>query len=145
MKIKKQGDSYVAVLEIGEEFISSLATIAESEKIHAASIHAIGALRDFELGYYYLDRKEYGRKRFDEIAELISGAGNISLRNGKPFVHLHAVLGREDYSVIGGHLFSGIVAVTAEVLLVKLPERIERRYDDRTGLQLINLSSGKTL
>lgn len=138
MDIKKQGNVYVLILEIGEEFLTSLTHFAKEENVLAGSIHAIGALRDFELGYYYLDKKEYGRKKFSEIAELISCSGNLARKEGNSFVHIHVAMGREDFTVIGGHLFSGIVAVTAEVVLIPFPEKIDRTYDQRTGLWLLN-------
>jgi uncharacterized protein len=145
MKIQKQDNSYVVILEIGEELISSLTGFANQEQVTAASISAIGALRDFELGYYYPDRKEYGRKKFEEIAELISCTGNIAIRQEVPFIHAHAVLGRNDFTVVGGHLFEGIVAVTAEIIVFPLADRMERSYDERTGLYLLSSGSRKAL
>ena len=145
MEVKVQGSTRVLILEIGEELHSSITSYAEKEQILSGSIQAIGALRDFELGYYYLDRKEYGRKKFPEICELISCSGNLSIREGKSFAHIHALLGRDDYSVIGGHLFSGIVAVTAEIILNPFPIRMERFYDEQTGLFLVKSAPGKAL
>jgi uncharacterized protein len=136
--VRKQGSAYVLIPKIGEELLTSLTRFATEEKVYAGSIHAIGALRDFELGYYYLDKKEYGRKKFTEIAELISCSGNLASKEGNPFVHIHVAMGREDYTVIGGHLFSGIVAVTAEIVLLPFPEKMDRTYDERTGLFLLN-------
>jgi uncharacterized protein len=145
MEIQKQGKSYIVVLEIGEPLLSSLSDFATQEGLTGATIQAIGALRDFELGYYYLDRKEYGRQKFNEIAELITCSGNIAIRKEAPFVHVHALLGRDDFTVIGGHLFEGTVAVTAEISVLPFPKRIERAFDERTGLYLLNLRSRKTL
>ena len=138
MDVQKQGSAYLLVLKIGEELVTSLTEFAQKENIVAGAIHAIGALRDFELGYYYLNKKEYGRSKFNEIHELISCSGNLGTREGKPFAHIHVSMGREDFTVIGGHLFSGIVAVTAEVILWPFPEIMERNYDGRTGLFLLN-------
>src|SRR4030095_9503794 len=115
MKVILEDEVIVAVLEIGEEIISTLTDYVLRKNITAGSLNAIGALRNYELGYYYLDRKEYWRKKFEPISELISFSGNIALREGKVFLHVHATLGQEDFTVAGGHLFSGIVAVTAEV------------------------------
>jgi uncharacterized protein len=145
MRIQKQENSYIVILEIGEALISSLTAFAQQEQISAASINAIGALRDFQLGYYYLDRKEYGRKKFQEIAELISCSGNIAIRKQSPFIHVHALLGRDDFTVVGGHLFEGVVAVTAEVIVVPFPTEMERTFDERTGLYLISSGSRKAL
>ncbi len=137
MEVRNQGSAYVLVLEIGEQVINELTVFAGKRNITSASISGIGALRDFELGYYYLDRKEYGRRKFTEIAELISCSGNLAIREGNPFAHLHALLGKDDFSVIGGHLFEGTVAVTAEFVLTPFPEQMQRDYDERTGLYLL--------
>ncbi len=138
MNVRKQGTAYVLIPKIGDELLTSLMGFAKEENIAAGSIQAIGALQDFELGYYYLNKKEYGRKKFNEIAELISCSGNLARREGNPFIHIHVAMGRDDFSVIGGHLFSGIVAVTAEVILFPFPEKMDRTYDERTGLFLLN-------
>lgn len=147
MRVARNGGLYTIRLEIGEELVASVTAFAKAEKLASASVMGIGALRDFELGYYFLNRKEYQRKKFsDEIVELLSCLGNIATRNDGStyFSHLHVCLGRADYSVIGGHLFSGIVAVTAEIFLNPLPESISRRQDETTGLALLDLPLGKT-
>jgi len=136
LKVKLEAEVLVLVLEIGEEIISTLTRFVADRKIYAGTLSAIGALRDFELGYYFLDRKEYGRRKFEAIHELVSFTGNIGIREAKSFLHVHASLGREDYSLVAGHLFSGIVAVTAEVILHPLPGKMERTFDEWTGLYL---------
>jgi predicted DNA-binding protein with PD1-like motif len=138
MKVILEDEVIVAAMEIGEELISTLTDYVQKEDITAESLNAIGALRNFELGYYYLDRKEYGRKRFEPIAELIACSGNIALRDGKPFLHVHAALGQENFTVVGGHLFSGIVAVTVEVILRPINGEMKRSYNEQTGLYLLD-------
>lgn len=119
--------------------MSSLVSFAEKHEIFSAEVHAIGALKDFELGYYLLNKKQYKRSKYTEIAELVSCIGNISQKDGKPFPHLHTSLGLPDFQVIGGHLFSGIVAVTVEAIVRPLPEILLRKFDEVTGLFLWNL------
>lgn len=139
MKVLQQGEAYIIKVDLGEELTSSIVRFATHEKIEAAAISAIGAVRDFELGYYRLADQEYTRKRFTGIAELISCLGNLAIRDGKPFPHLHVNVGFEDFTTAGGHFFSGIVAVTAEVFLRPLPKRMERKHDQQTGLALLDL------
>lgn len=139
MRVKAQNASYFLKFEMGEELVSSLTEFATEQNIHAATIQGIGALRDFELGYYALDQKEYNRRKYSEIVELISCNGNIAMRENKQFAHIHVCLGLPDFRAIGGHLFSGIVAVTAEVLLHPLPERMDRAYEEKAGLFLLDL------
>ncbi|MCI0443124.1 DNA-binding protein [bacterium] len=83
MKTLIQDDTHVLALEIGEELVGSILRYSEQSKIHAASIQAIGAIRNFELGYYVLDQKQYLRKKVDEIAELIGCSGNLAMKNDK--------------------------------------------------------------
>lgn len=145
MKSAIQGDTHVLALEIGEDLVESILRYAEKTKMSAASIQAIGAIRNFELGYYVLDQKQYLRKKVDEIAELISCAGNLAIKEDKQFVHVHVVAGLRDFSVIGGHLFSAIVAVTAEVILRPMPNVMKRSFNNETGLYLLDLVPWKAL
>lgn len=137
--LKSSTDVYVLKLSIGEEVSSSLISVAEKYGIYGAEVQAIGALKDFEIGYYQLNKKQYKRSKYAEIAELISCAGNISEKDGKPFIHLHATFGLQNFQVIGGHLFSGIVAVSMEAIIRPLPEKLLRKFDEVTGLFLWDL------
>jgi predicted DNA-binding protein with PD1-like motif len=139
MKSVIQGETHVLALEIGEELVESILSYAEKSKISAATIQAIGAIRNFELGYYVLNEKQYLRKKVEEIAELISCSGNLAIKDDKPFVHVHVSAGLRDFSTIGGHLFSAIVAVTAEVILTPMPKVMKRSFNDETGLYLLDL------
>ncbi|RMG40749.1 MAG: DNA-binding protein [Methanobacteriota archaeon] len=120
--------------------MATLQEFLEKEKIGAGSLTAIGALKEVELGYFYLNEKTYSRKKFEGIYELVSFIGNISIVEGKPFVHAHAVLSGPDYHPIAGHFFDGIVAVTMEVHLQPSSESITREDDTTTGLKLLKLS-----
>lgn len=145
MKVQKQDDLFFIVMDMGEELPGSLVRFAEQNGIEAADFQGIGALRDFELGYFVLSSGDYKRQKYTEIVELLNGTGNLAMREGKPFAHMHVTLGLPDYSVIGGHLFSGIVAVTAEIVFRPLPVRMNRTYDERTRLFLLDLPGWKAL
>ena len=54
-------------------------------------------------------------------------SGNISMKEGEPFVHAHVVLGGPDFQCRSGHLFAANVAVTVELHLLPLGFEIERR------------------
>jgi hypothetical protein len=47
-------------------------------------------LSDVELQYY--EKGKYKTRRFKKPMELLSLQGNISLKEGKPFIHVHAAL-----------------------------------------------------
>ena len=97
---------------------------------------AIGALSRAELGYYDQLSHEYGTIFLDEPVELASCSGNISMRDGRPFVHAHAVLSDRTGGTFGGHLTSGTI-FAAELYLQELSGLpLKRVSDSITGLKL---------
>jgi len=135
-----QGDKekYLLVINRGEKLVEAITRFAKENKLKGGLISGIGALMNAELGFYHLDTKTYQRTLFDKgDFELISLHGNITKNNGEYFTHVHCSLGKEDYSVIGGHLFEAEVAVVAEVYITPLGVLPERDEDKSIGLNLI--------
>jgi hypothetical protein len=104
--------------------------------IEAAFISAIGALTRADLGYYDQATREYHVTPVEESVELAACSGNISLLEGRPFVHAHAVLANGQGRSWAGHLIRGTV-FAAELYLQELPGlRLHRTLDFVTGLNL---------
>ncbi len=129
-------DRHFLVLKKGEELISSLTQFLTEKNITAGSISGLGAVEKVDIAYYDLSTKTYLRKVFPDIYELLSATGNAALLDGKHFPHIHIVIGNRQYQTFGGHLFSAIVAATVELSIIAMPFRVERAYDDETGLKL---------
>ena len=129
-------NSTIVVLEKGEKLVESLTQFAQLTQINAASLQGLGALEEVELGYYDLHKKTYKRTTLKGDWELVAMNGNITLKDGMPFVHVHAALGGEDFSLKGGHLFEAVVAVTCEVSLIPHTALIERHAHSAIGLSL---------
>jgi predicted DNA-binding protein with PD1-like motif len=128
-------------LERGEQVAASIAGFCESRGIEAATFSAIGAIKNTQLGYYSLETREYFFKTVAEDREVASMTGNVALVEGKPFVHVHALLSAcdESLAVIGGHIKEAEVAVTLEVFLTPLGTQISRIMNDEVGLKLLDL------
>lgn len=139
MRGARTAGGYLLRVEKGEELLSALAAFATRHDILAASLTAIGAVRDAELGYFYPEEQRYDRRRLAAEYELVHLSGNVSRRDGAPFVHAHAVLGGPALECLSGHLFSATVAVTVEVHLVPLGGPVERRLDPAVGIALLDL------
>lgn len=121
------------------DLIQSITELARSKGIEAGSFTAIGALKSARLGYYDQRGREYREIRIDSACELASCTGNISLKDGEPFAHIHVVLADEAGNTKAGHLLEGIV-FAAEVHLRQLEgPKLERKYDEVTGLSLWNV------
>jgi predicted DNA-binding protein with PD1-like motif len=103
----------------GEEFPAALEEWCAVSGVGSAAVACgIGMLEETDLGVF--DGASYTHRIFHEPAEVLSLQGNVSMRDGKPFAHVHASIGMHDFSASGGHLFSGRVAVTLEVMLCLL-------------------------
>jgi predicted DNA-binding protein with PD1-like motif len=123
-------------LEHDADLVQSITELARSRGIEAGNFTAIGALKHARLGYYDQKNHEYGEMKIDTAHEIASCVGNISMKNGEPFVHAHVVLADENGNTKAGHLFEGIV-FAAEVHLRQLEgSKIERKYDEVTDLSL---------
>jgi predicted DNA-binding protein with PD1-like motif len=125
------------VLERGDEVLATLGRFVADRGWKACTFSGIGALRDVEVGFFDITQRTYDRRTFPEV-ELLSLTGNASrLEDGSVAIHLHAVLGTEAFGAVGGHLFSGIVSVTAEIHATALEADLVRRVDPVSGLKLL--------
>jgi predicted DNA-binding protein with PD1-like motif len=133
------GRSLVARAEHDSDLISFVAELAKKNGITTATFTAIGALKSARLGFYDQERHMYTETLLSSPQEIASCMGNVSLKDGEPFVHAHAVLADRNGDTKAGHLLEGKV-FAAEVHLVELlGSKLERKNDVVTGLSLWNL------
>lgn len=122
----------VARLDTGDDLLLSLTKIAEENNIRAGWFSVIGGLKKlsyglFEHGNYHNVIREAKKCCF----ELLPTGGNITMKEGKIFVHCHIVASDEDEGTsAGGHLMEGsIVYPTAEVYMQEVDAGIDRTFD----------------
>ena len=141
MQAKQLGpDRYVLRLEPDEPAIESITSFLTKQGLGFANISAAGAVKGVRLGYWNRDSKQYQLRDFDEQLEAVSFQGNASLKDGKPFLHIHGVFARSDYSTIGGHVKEAWVYPTFEVWLRAEHLEVRRAHDGATGLDLLDLA-----
>jgi hypothetical protein len=92
------------------------------------------------LGYFDWESKQYKKIPVDEQVEVLSLLGDVAVGDQGPTLHLHAVLGKADGSVVGGHLIEAYVRPTLEVILIQPPSYLRKRKDPETGLALIDIA-----
>jgi uncharacterized protein len=131
--------SYAVVLGTGDEVIEELGKFVREQEVEAASVTAIGAFSRAVLGYFQWENKQYKRIAVDEQVEVLSLLGDVAVADQGPTLHLHAVLGKSDGSVVGGHLIEGYVRPTLEIILIQPPSYLRKRKDPETGLALIDI------
>jgi hypothetical protein len=129
------GKAYLIRLDYGADVVSQLESFLLQKKITAGFFNGIGAVKSAEIGYYDQIKREYIIKSIDESSEILSLTGNVSLKDGKPFPHIHIVLGYNG-NLFGGHLFRAEV-FACEVFVFPLDgETPVREFDEQTGLFL---------
>jgi uncharacterized protein len=134
---------HVVILDAGEEAFATLTRFANEAGISAASLTAIGAFERATIGWFDMTSKSYRKIEVNEQCEVLSAIGDVAIGDdGKPSLHVHIVLGLADGSTRGGHLMSGIVRPTLEVVLTEVPSTLRRRKRPELGIALIDLGGG---
>jgi predicted DNA-binding protein with PD1-like motif len=139
MKYFVFGPVYFIRLDPGEKIIESLKALCETDKIGAGILHGLGATSQAELGWFDREAREYRTLRVEEPCEIVSLYGNVSVLDGKPFLHCHIALGDKTFGIRGGHLREAVVSATCEITLTRFFDKVRRKRDDKTGLSLLQL------
>lgn len=119
------------------DLLQTIKNVCEEKSITSAVLSGIGALQHATLSYYDQHAKKYEERFFDQHMEIISLNGNVSLREGEVFVHIHVGLSTETFEMIGGHVMPDTKVFACELHIAELKgENPVRKYDDATGLYL---------
>jgi predicted DNA-binding protein with PD1-like motif len=121
--------------------MAELNRFVQKRVVEAASVTAVGAFQHALLGYFEWQTKQYKKISVEQQAEVLSLLGDVAIAEGGPSLRLHAVLGRADGSVVGGHLLEARVRPTLEMILIQPPSYLRKRKDPVTGLPLIAMDA----
>ena|SRR5579863_3290515 len=124
-------------LKAGDIIPDAILQIAQREKIASAAVTAIGGVNNLDLSYFNHETKKYEEHEFHEFMEVTGLIGNITQKDGKPFLHAHGTFGKKDLTVVGGHLMSATVFPLLEVSVLESENVVARRFDDDTGLNVM--------
>lgn len=140
MEYKVFEDTILVRLDKGDEIVKSLLAVAEKEGVTLASVSGIGATDDFEVGIFDLDRSDYDHFRFGGNHEIVSLVGNLTTKDGAPYVHLHITCAGEGGKIVGGHLFEAKISLTAEIFLQTGKGTADRLRDETLGINKIRFA-----
>src|SRR5260221_12830483 len=130
---------FAIIFNRGDEVVAGLKAFAGEKGLAASHFTAIGAFKNVVLGYFDWDKKDYTKILIHEQVEVLSLVGDVTLDEGKPNIHAHVVLGKQDGSTCGGHLIEARGRPTLEVMLTEGPDHLIRRFDRGSGVELIVL------
>lgn len=123
----------------GADLLGFLTGVCAGENIRAGTIEALGAVEMARLGFYDQRRKVYTHYEVGGGLEILSLTGNISVKDGAPFVHAHAIFCDASGAAMGGHLMEGAVVFACEYVIRELKGKEPvRDFDTDTGLMLWN-------
>jgi predicted DNA-binding protein with PD1-like motif len=129
------GKAAMIRLEQGEDLYEGVSQGVRDLGIEAATVQVIGSLTHAKFAYYNQDRREYEEHEFPGGWEIASCLGNVSIKDGEPFLHAHLVVSGPDGKALGGHLVPGSKVFLAEVYVRALGgEAPVRKLDETLGL-----------
>lgn len=122
MDSQRYNGALVVRLDEGEEAVSSLAVVLQRQNVTAGIVASfIGALRGCRLIL-----KKGHEEKVESHVEVV-GNGNVSLYEGKPFVHLHVSAGNDEGTWVG-HLVEGTVDIFCEAMIIPVGGALARKY-----------------
>jgi predicted DNA-binding protein with PD1-like motif len=133
-------NGYFLRLPKGAKFMEFMNQWAMQHEGQSFAATIIGVAKDFELGFYNLDKCEYQWSKHLDMYEITGLVGNLAWLDGAPVWHVHGTFGDSNSAVIGGHVRDFAVGTTVEVYLASVAPMI-RRFDEETGLNLLQTGS----
>jgi predicted DNA-binding protein with PD1-like motif len=128
----EDGKAAFVRLERGSDLLTSLNQAAAELGLQGATLQVVGAVEALKVAYYRQDTKEYETHEFDAPHEISGGVGNVSLKDGKPFVHIHLTGSGADGRAVAGHLVEGTRVFLIEAYFRDLggPAPVRQQEDD---------------
>ena len=138
MEYRKCSQGYVLRLDPGEEIVSSLTRLVEQEGVTLATVSALGAANDVTIGIFNTREKQYHSQRCQGDYEISALVGNVTRKDGEPYLHLHITIGSPvTGEVHAGHLTSAVISATLELFLQVWDGEVGRKFSDTVGLNLL--------
>ena len=132
-------DTLVVRLDRGEEVVAGIEEACKKASVQVGTVSAIGAVDHAVIGLYRVEEQQYYSNTFDLPLEIVGLTGNVTTKEGKIYLHLHAAFADETGRVIGGHLNEAKVSATCEIFIRRLEGEVERVLDPSIGLDVLDL------
>ncbi|HEO65165.1 MAG TPA: DUF296 domain-containing protein [Spirochaetes bacterium] len=131
------GRIFMGRFQMNDDLIKVLTQYCIDNKILTGHIQIIGRLLQARLSHYNPEQKKKNYVSIKKPLIIQQAGGNISLKDGLPVAHIHAVCTDLDGKPIGGNLEEGCLIFSGEFFLQELiGENLVRKYDESTGLYL---------
>jgi hypothetical protein len=137
----KSREIFIGKLSHGGDLLEEITRLCREENIQLGRVEALGAVKQARLGFYNQQTHEYQFLVVDQPLEITKLVGNVSIKDGSPFVHAPITLADKKGRAYGGHLAPGTVVFACEFILEVFDgPMLERVFDETTGLPLWEMS-----
>ena len=121
LSVKQFGNTYKVSFKAGDDIMGGMMRFAMAHRMQQAQLSGVGGVRKALLAWYDPRARAFKQIPVNEKCEISGVTGTITTdAQGKPNVHLHLVLSRQDGSTVSGHLLSGTVDPVLEVFVTDL-------------------------
>jgi uncharacterized protein len=136
--IFRSDDGKAAMVRLlpGTDLLAGLNAAAAELGFQAATVQVLGAVRTLSVAYFDQETRTYEPHHYRGGLEISGGLGNVSIKDGEPFVHIHlSGWAKEEGRAIAGHLTEG-----SEVFMIEAYYRVfegtppVREFDEEVGL-----------
>lgn len=141
MEYRKFNQGCVLRLDPGEEVVEHLTQLVERENIQLGTVSALGAANDVTIGIFHTAEKKYTSRRYQGDFEISALVGNVSRKDGAPYLHLHITIGNPvTGEIYAGHLSSCTISATLELFLQVWDGEMNRKFSETVGLNLLDFN-----
>lgn len=137
MKAFRSDDGKAAMIRLlpGDDLLNGLNRAAADLGFEAATVQIVGAVRTLAVAYFDQETKSYEPHLYEGGLEISGGIGNVSLKDGEPFVHIHVTGSARNGEAVGGHLAEGTEVYMIEAYFRAFGGKApERELDREVGL-----------
>ena len=99
-------------------------------------VQGLGAVKRVVMGVYNVTSQEYKANTMEGAFEMLSLTGTMDTMNGSPYSHFHISIGDAQGHAYGAHLNEAVISATAEIVVTKLPGKVDRVKSEETGLNI---------
>lgn len=134
----KTGRTFLFRLAPAADLLEAITEKVVQSGVRAGLISGIGALRKAAIGIFDAEKEEYHVNHVDRDLEICALTGNVSLKDGEPFVHCHLTLSDRDGNAFGGHCTPGCEVFVCELTIIELlgDPPVREPQDECGGLAL---------
>jgi predicted DNA-binding protein with PD1-like motif len=131
------GRTFVGRLAKGSDLMAEIERICAEHDIRAGWVSVLGAVSHAAYAYYEQTDQRYLELSSETHHEIAGFVGNVSLRDGKPFLHAHGTFADETGAAVGGHLLPGITVFVGEFTIREMTGvELVRTHKEEFGLAL---------